>query len=82
MKQKDLVVVIAAAFLSGVVAIVLSSLLISTPKNRSQKAEVVQPIVSDFPEPDKQYFNDKSLDPTQLIRIGDNANASPFNGNQ
>jgi hypothetical protein len=81
MKRKDLVVVIIAAFLSGALALVVSTLLISTPKNRRQKAEVVQPIVADFPEPNKKYFNDKSIDPTQLIRIGENTNPSPFNGN-
>jgi len=81
MKQKSIVVIVTVAFLSGILAVLVSSLVISTPKNRNQKAEVVQPIVADFPEPNKKYFNDKSIDPTQLIRIGTTSNPSPFNGN-
>jgi hypothetical protein len=81
MKQKDLAVIICAAFLSGVLALLLSSLLIKSPSNTNQTAEVVQPIVADFPEPDKKYFNSESIDPTQLIRIGDSTNPTPFNDN-
>lgn len=81
MKRKDIVVIIVAALLSGAVAVLISTLLISTPKNRNQSAEVVQPIIKTFPEPNKKYFNDKSIDPTQLIRIGETTNPSPFNGN-
>lgn len=81
MKQKDLAVIISAAFLSGVFALLLSSLFISSFSNTNQTAEVVQPIVADFPEPDKKYFNSESIDPTQLIRIGETKNPTPFNDN-
>lgn len=81
MKQKDIILIIVVAFISGAFAIILSSLLISSPQNRSQKAEVVEPIVADFPLPDKRYFNEQSVDPTQLIRIKGNTNPSPFNTN-
>ena len=81
MKQKDIAVIISAAFMSGVFALVLSSAFVSSPKNSSQTAEVVQPITADFPEPDKKYFNGESIDPTQLIRIGESTNPTPFNEN-
>ena len=81
MKQKDITLIIVVAFVSGIFALLLSTLLISTPSNRNQKAEVVQPISATFTEPNKKYFNDKSIDPTQLIRIGETTNPSPFNGN-
>jgi hypothetical protein len=81
MKQKDLAVIIGAAFLSGVFALLLSTLFVSSKGNSNQTAEVVQPIVADFPEPDKKYFNSESIDPTQLIRIGDSTNPTPFNDN-
>lgn len=81
MKRKDLIVIISAAVLSGVFALLISTMFISSDQNRSQQAEVVEPITADFPEPDKKYFNGESIDPTQLIRIGESTNPSPFNGN-
>ena len=82
MKRKDLVVIISAAIFSSVLALIVSNLFISTDKNSNQEAEFVQPIVADFPQPDKAYFNKDSIDPTQLIRIGQSSNPAPFNGNQ
>jgi hypothetical protein len=79
MKQKDIVLIIVVIFISAVFSIVLSGAIISNPKSRSQKVEVVEKISSEFPSPNAKYFNDKSIDPTQLIRIGDNTNTTPFN---
>lgn len=52
------------------------------PHNLQQQVEVVPTITSDFPAPDKQYFNSDSIDPTQLIQIGSNTNPAPFNSTQ
>ena len=82
MKQKDISLIIVIALLSAVVSIVLTKLLISTPKNRSEKVTIVEPITSDFPAPDQKYFNSNSIDPTRLIRVGDNANPNPFNSSR
>lgn len=81
MKRKDLAIIASAAIFSAVFAMIISTMFISSDQNRSQKAEVVEPIVADFPEPDKKYFNGESINPTQLIRIGESTNPSPFNGN-
>jgi hypothetical protein len=80
MKQKDLPLIILVVGISAIFSFILSNLLISSPKNRKEKVEVVSPITSDFKEPDKQYFNANSVDPTQLIQIGDNNNQQPFTG--
>lgn len=81
MKQKDIVLIIVVVFISGVLSLVLSSMFITSPKNRQTKVEIVEPISSDFKLPDKKYFNDQSIDPTQLIKIGDSNNAQPFSSN-
>lgn len=81
LKQKDLALIIVIAFLSMMLSIFLSKALISGPKNKDVKVEVVEPISADFPEPDKRFFNEESVNPTQLIRIEENANQSPFNTN-
>ena len=80
MKKKDLTLIIVVTIISAVFSIVISSVFISSPKTRITKVEVVQPITSAFPLPDKKYFNTNSIDPTQLITIGNNTNNQPFNG--
>ncbi|OGL30364.1 hypothetical protein A3D14_02940 [Candidatus Saccharibacteria bacterium RIFCSPHIGHO2_02_FULL_47_12] len=78
MKQKDIVLIILVVFISTVVAFVFSSFVLSPSKNRSTKVEVVQPITDEFKTPDKKYFNSNSIDPTQLIQIGNSQNPDPF----
>ena len=78
MKQKDIILIIVVVFISAVLSIVLSNLLISSPKNRKSTVEVVEPIKEDFLEADSKYFNSNSIDPTKQIKIGDQSNPTPF----
>lgn len=80
MKRKDITLIIVVVFVSGAVSLVVSSIFISSPKNQHTKVEVVDPITSDFKQPDKKYFNAQAVDPTQNIHIGDSTNQQPFNG--
>lgn len=80
MKQKDVALIIVMVFISGIVSFFLSNWLFASPKNRQQKVEVVDSITADFPTPDSKYFNNKAIDPTQLIQIGGNNNQNPFDG--
>jgi hypothetical protein len=81
MKQKDAVLIIVIVFLSAVISFVVSRLIFASPANRQQQVDVVQSISTDFPNPDSRYFNSSSIDPTQLIQIGNTTNSNPFNGN-
>jgi hypothetical protein len=79
MKQKDIALFIAVALVSAVFSVIMSNLLF-TPKNvKSQKAEVVERITTDFVKPDSKFFNHDSINPTKRIQIGDNSNTVPFN---
>ncbi len=80
MKQKDIALIIVIVFLSAVVSLFASKAIFTSPKNRQQEVEVVQPITSNFPQPDSSYFNSSAIDPTQLINVGQNANTNPFSG--
>lgn len=80
MKQKDVALIIVIAAISAVASLVVSRVLFASPQNRQQQVEVVQTISSNFSSPDSRYFNAKSIDPTQLIQIGDQNNPTPFNG--
>lgn len=79
MKQKDVALIIIIAFVSAVASLVLSRMLFASSKNRQQEVQVVPAIVADFPTPDSRYFNKDSINPTQLIQIGNNNNQNPFN---
>ncbi len=79
MKRKDIIIIVVICVISGVVSLVLSNLLLGSPAKRQSTIEKVEPISADFKTPDSRYFNSNSIDPTQLIKIGENTNQSPFN---
>lgn len=78
MKQKDIVLIIVVAFISGMASFFLSNIFITSPKSRQQKVEIVEAVNSDFNKPSSKFFNSQSIDPTKLIQIGDNNNTDPF----
>lgn len=78
MKQKDIALVVIIVIISAFLSIFISKNLISSPKNRQAKVEVVEKISSDFQQPSTNYFNSSAVDPTKLIQIGDNSNPKPF----
>jgi hypothetical protein len=80
MKQKDLALIGVIAFISAIASFAVSHVLFATPQNQQQQVDVVQSINDIFPTPDSRYFNTSSIDPTQLIQIGNTSNANPFNG--
>lgn len=79
MKQKDIALIILVVVVSAVISFFISGKLFPSPKNRQRQVDVVQPITSDFPQPNSRYFNKQAFDPTQPITIGQNANPNPFN---
>ena len=87
MKRKELMIIGLTAFIAAIFSIVLSGLLFGSPKKNPIKVPVVDKISSDFPSPqtDEQYkifFNNKALNPTQLIQIGGNNNSAPFQASE
>ncbi len=88
MKRKDLLLIGAVAFIAAIFSLVLSGIIFGSPKKHPITVPVVNKITSDFPavQNDTKYnsfFNDKALDPTQLINIQGNNNPTPFqNANQ
>jgi hypothetical protein len=78
MKQKDVALIAVIAIVSGVISFLASGFIFAKPADRQQTAEKVDVITSDFPLPSEKYFNASSVDPTQLVEIGDNNNPNPF----
>jgi len=79
MKQKDIALIIVIVFVSGVLSFFVSNALFASPKDLQTEVEVVEPISAEFKTPDERYFNEKSINPTQPITIGDDQNEQPFN---
>ena len=79
MKQKDFILVIVMAFISAVIAFVVSRWIFASPKNTAQSAEIVDVISPQFTTPSSRYFNADSVNPTQQIEIGESSNPNPFN---
>lgn len=79
MKQQDIALIIIAIFSSAVVSLIASRLIFATPQNRQQTVERVDVITAEFTEPSRAYFNERAVNPTQQITIGDSVNPSPFN---
>lgn len=77
MKQQDIALVIAIVFVSGIFSFVISTKLINPPEKTLEAAKV-EPISTEFNEPSPDYFNEKSINPTQVIRIDDSKNENPF----
>ena len=82
MKQKDIVTIVFIIGISVIISIAVSKLLISTPKNRLQKVEVVDKVSAEFSRPDNRIFNSSAINPTRNIQIGIDSNTKPFNGKQ
>ena len=81
MKQKDLGLILVIVFMSAVLSLILSNLVINKSGKNRQEVEVVEPITAEFKQPSDKYFNERSINPTQLIRIGESENPTPFSGN-
>lgn len=78
MKKNDLGVIIAVAIFAGIFSLVASNLLFTPRSTKDLKAQKIDVIQSSFQQPDKRYFNLESINPTQLIQIGDTPNGQPF----
>lgn len=79
MKQKDIALILVIGFFSLVLSLILSNVLFNTAKDKKLESAVVEPITTEFVDPDKKYFNETAINPTQKITINENNNDKPFN---
>ena len=78
MKQKDIVIIIATVFVSGIFSYVICNNFLFNTQSQKQTAEKVNPITSIFTLPDNTIFNPEATNPTKVIEIGPNSNSQPF----
>lgn len=80
MKTKDWGAIGVVVIIAAIISFVVANLIFGGKNAPRLKVEVVSPISADFPLPNTKYFNEDSLNPTQEIKIGEDNNSSPFNG--
>jgi len=78
MKKKDVALIIVVAVFAAIFSLLISRVLFTSGEQRQLKAEIVQPITTEFQQPDSTVFNERAINPTKLIRIGDTNNPKPF----
>lgn len=78
MKRKDFSTILLSSLIVAIFSYILANAVFRSPTNRQQEVEVVNPISANFPSVDKKYFNQQSINPTQLIQIGGDTNKQPL----
>ncbi len=77
-KQKDIAALILVVAISFGVGYYLTSLLVSTPEDRSETVTDVQSFDQEYPDPDPLIFHEFSIDPTEEITIEQADRLNPF----
>lgn len=86
MKSKDIALLIAVAGFSAIASFVASTAFFSYDKGKGISVEVAAPITTEFVQKNtddyrtnyEPIFNEQSINPTQLIQIGDGSNPRPL----
>jgi hypothetical protein len=81
MKQKDWLTLSLFIALSAVLSLFVSGQFFSTPEDRAQKVEVVEPIATTFQDTDQRYFNSDTINPGHRDEANDSGNTSDPFGN-
>jgi hypothetical protein len=78
MKKNDITLVVSSMLFGVIFAVIVTSVLLSNSASMNQQITVVNTINTTFQPPSGQYLNVNSIDPTLLVKIGNNSNATPF----
>ncbi len=86
MKQKDIILIVTVAIITGIISMIVSGLFFGPPKKDS-KVPVVDELSTSLPDikndPNySSFLNEQALNPAQPVQIGPAGNSVPFNSNQ
>lgn len=82
MKKNDIALIILVVSMSLVVSYFTVSAFIGKPSENTQEVEKVEPVSAQLREPSKKIFNERAIDPTVVIEIGNPSNQQPFQQSQ
>jgi hypothetical protein len=83
MKRKDKFTLVGVALVTAIVSLIIANAIFSKPTKHDSEAPVVETIPATLPDVknDSSYnvfLNEKALDPTQPVQIGNSQNQAPF----
>jgi hypothetical protein len=78
MKKNDITLIVGTMLFGAVLAVLVTSVILSNSISTQQRVQVVNTINTSFQPPSNQYLNSSSIDPTLLVKIGNNSNTAPF----
>ena len=78
MKKDDAILIIGTMILSAIIAILVTTRLAPNYSSTHRQIVHVSTIDTIFKPPSNQYLNSNSIDPTLLVKIGNNSNNEPF----
>lgn len=84
MKRRGTLSLVLTTIVVGILSYIIAGFIFKMP-TKNAKAPVIQSVNQSFPDvaSDPTYtsiFNDKALDPTQTVQIGNSNNNQPFVG--
>ena len=80
MKSKDIALLAVIGIVSAFISLLFSNMFLSSPEDRVENVEVVEPISAEFNRPPQEYFNESSINPTKTIEIKQDPGSNPFSG--
>ena len=78
MKKTDVALIILIVGIVGLATFILVNTLVGEPGAEPVQVETAEPIVTEVTEPSKAVFNDKAINPTVKVKIGNQSNQQPF----
>ena len=84
MKRKDIMMLVVVALITGIISLLITNVIFSTPKDRGAKVPTVGVMPTALPDVKndpayKAFLNSNAIDPTQPVQIGNSQNSTPFN---
>ncbi len=80
MKQQDIALIIIVIAIAAGFSFFISSTIFASGKKKEQEIVKIDKITAEFIPVKDKYFNQGSINPTRLIKIGQTTNDNPFNG--
>lgn len=78
MKKSDIALLILVVSVSVVISYFAGQAVLGGSVAKPVEVETAEPISADIVEPSSDIFNEKAINPTVQIKIGDTTNQQPF----
>lgn len=78
MRKDDILIIFVVAIVAGIFSYIIAGFVFGGEQKYDLQSPEVQPISSEFKQPNEKYFNSDSLDITKDITVTNNDNTDPF----